>query len=241
MVRQIATGKISSITKVNSYIYDIWIDLDSALAFSAGQFISLFINETESRAFSIASSPKVSIEQKKLRLILGPHEEGLTIKMINTLKVGSDVKFRGPFGIFTFDRTIPDVNLIQDSKNLVFIATSTGIAPFLGMMEYLADTSYAGNVSIYFGVRYEKDIAFKADFEELAKKLKFEYYFHISKPEMDFHESERVKKGYVTQGVMEKQNSNDYCFICGSTNTVSGIGETLKQVGYKNIFFENYG
>src|SRR5690349_20597423 len=135
MIRQINTGTLISIKKVNSYIFDIWISIDTQFTFKAGQFISLFVNDTESRAFSIASSPRIALEQKQIRLLIGPYPDGKTETFLNKSKAGDKVKLRGPFGIFTLENTIPEMHALSNPINpsISFIATSTGIAPLLSM------------------------------------------------------------------------------------------------------------
>jgi NAD(P)H-flavin reductase len=229
-------------------MYDIWISVDMPFLFKAGQFISLFVAENQARAFSIASSPKHAIESNRIRLILGPYPSGITEKFLENIKQGSPVKFRGPFGIFTLQNTMPTVfgteTLLENNDsefgNIAFIATSTGIAPHLGMLEYLSDVSYKKQVHLYLGLRHIEDIILKEEFEEYKKKLNFEYFYCLSQSGID-QNFDHIYKGYVTEHALKNQKVKDYCYLCGSTSVVSSMSDTLKQNKYENIFFENYG
>ena len=254
MIRQVYTGSVDKISKSNDYIWDLSIKIDMPIFFKAGQFISLFIDDKEARPLSIASSPRLSLDENKIRLIIGPKPEGNLFNFISNLKPNDPIRFRGPFGIFTLENTIFNTNNPADQQNsitestnaienkdIVFIATSTGIAPLLGMTEYLADIQYKGKVIIYFGLRFSRDIFLIEDFKKLKDRLNFEYFFNISKPEINELEEGNIKHGYVTHEVLNNQKIEDYCFICGSTTTVSAITDILKQHQFKNIFLENYG
>ncbi|MEI7603993.1 MAG: FAD-binding oxidoreductase [bacterium] len=243
MISQTISGKIQSIIKLNNYIYGVNLKINGPFLFKAGQFISYFINDKQARAYSIASSPRLAIDKNELNLIVGPHPGGDSEKYYQNAKVGDECQFRGPFGIFTMEKTLPiyNSNEFNSERSIVYIATSTGIAPFLSMIEYLADIGYKNKIVLYFGVRYQEDIFLLDVFEDLKKRLNFTYYICISKPSNDLQESENIKFGYVTENVIKYQNNEDYCYICGSTVNVQSISTKLNESNFKNVYFENYG
>lgn len=240
MIRAIYTGKVLDIKKTNDYIFDIWVSVDLPFTFKAGQFISLFIEDTQARAYSVASTPSLSEKEKKIRLIIGPFPNGRTEKYLNNLKAGDSIKFRGPFGIFTFQNTIPEVLNTNNNnlKDIIFIATSTGIAPFLSMLEYLVDIQYKGKVFLYFGLRHVNEIILTKELEDIKEKLNFDYKYCISQDE--FEETNEIKKGYVTPYVLKHESTNSF-YLCGSTMVISSIAEVLHDNGFTNLFYENYG
>ena len=244
MIRQIYTGKIETVTQVNHYMFDLTIHVDIPFLFKAGQFISLFIDEKEARPLSLASSPRLSIDQQKIRLIIGPHPEGKLIKYICSLKKGDPIRFRGAFGVFTLENTIFNGDIIEPkeiSDSLVFAATSTGIAPLLGMIEYLADIKYQNKVRLYFGLRNQEDICFLEDFLRIKGSINFDYFYSISQLNNNMINSQNISKGYITQNILNNQSNKDYVYICGSTKVVINVTDTLKENNYIKIFTENYG
>lgn len=241
MIREISTGKVLSKVKVNSFIYEIWVKSDLPFTFKAGQFVSFFISDREARAYSIASSPRYNIDENKFRLIIGPTPGSASDKYIENLNVGESVKFRGGFGIFTIDRIIPDISYLDPNSQFVFIATNTGIAPFISMLEYLADLKVKNQISVYFGIRHYNDLMFEENFIELEKKLNLKYYYCISQPEERKNENLIFHHCYVTPLVIANQSAKDYFFICGSTKVVTSISTALRESSFPNIFFENYG
>ena len=97
--------------------------------FKAGQFVTLDlpIHEQKNkrwRSYSIASWPDGTNVFELLIVLL---EDGAgTTYLFNEVTVGSELTFRGAQGVFTLPENI--------DKDLFFICTGTGIAPFRSML-----------------------------------------------------------------------------------------------------------
>src|SRR5690349_9688470 len=100
--------------------------------FKPGQFVTLDlpIHEKKNkrwRSYSIASAPDGT---NVFELIIVLLEDGAgTNYLFNEIKEGSEILFRGPQGVFILPETI--------DKDLFFICTGTGIAPFRSMAHYI--------------------------------------------------------------------------------------------------------
>jgi ferredoxin-NADP reductase len=79
-----------------------------------------FIHETIKRYYSLVSTPA----DATLRICLYHVENGIFSPLLATAKMGTHFKFSGPQGYFTFQTS---------QRPPVFVATGTGIAPFLSM------------------------------------------------------------------------------------------------------------
>jgi len=233
---------VKNVYKLNDFIYSFELMVEESFPFKAGQYGSIFMDTVQTRPFSIASSPKKCLDKKIIRFIIGPHPDGVAEGFIKNLKIGDSVNYRAPFGIFTLENTIPDY-MTKDFSNLslVFVATSTGIAPIVAMIEHLCDIQFKGKVVLYFGMRKSEDRMMEDEFVEIKQKLNFEYYISLSQEENINPEEKNVFKGYVSDPLLARQNKDDYFYICGSTKNVSAISEKLNDNGIQNIFFENYG
>lgn len=89
--------------------------------FSAGQVIALGINtEIEPRLYSIASSETDDL----ITILYSEREDGSLTPMLSLLKPGDTILVSEPFGNFT-----------KFKDNAVFIASGTGIAPFMSMLQ----------------------------------------------------------------------------------------------------------
>ena len=79
------------------------------------------------RSYSIASWPDGTNVYELLIVLL---EGGAgTTYLFNEVKVGSELVFRGPQGVFVLPENI--------EKDIFFICTGTGIAPFRSMLNFI--------------------------------------------------------------------------------------------------------
>ena len=174
--------------------------LDRDFVFSPGQYATLWLahrGKTLARPYSIASSPS---ERRVLEFYINLVKEGeLTpslwqAEVIDGLRAGNpgtSAAVTGPKGRFVLDP--------RDSRDLVLIASGTGLAPFLSMIrklreDYLAfpDDFPARRVYLIHGVSYPSHLGYRQELEQLAfetlkdaGRLAFLYFPTISRPFMD--------------------------------------------------------
>src|SRR6185312_9997604 len=130
------TGKVIKIEDETQTTRRFWIELVSGepFDFKPGQFVTLDLPIHEKpnkrwRSYSIASWPNGTNEMELVIVLL---EGGAgTNYLFNQISVGSELIYRGPQGVFT----LPD----QIEKDLYFICTGTGIAPFRSMLHYISE------------------------------------------------------------------------------------------------------
>ncbi len=130
--------------------------------FLAGQFISLRVKrngEQYTRPYSIASAPR---REPLFDLCLNRVPCGFVSNYLCDLAVGAEIEFSGPHGNFAVRQPI--------DRDLVFIATGTGIAPIRGMLADLLARKLANDRQIWllFGVRYPETILYRKEFESWA-------------------------------------------------------------------------
>ena len=138
------------------------IEMDHPLEFAAGQYVSVrYGNRT--RPYSVASSPN----QDTLEICVRRVPTGrLSPRLCDALAVGDEVSIRGPNG----DLLLED----PSSRDLVFLATGTGVAPLKSMIDYTFETGrdeFQGtdrDVWLFLGAAWKDDLPYHADFEERA-------------------------------------------------------------------------
>ncbi len=175
--------------------------LDRDFFFRPGQYATLWLThggKTLARPYSIASSPSKS---RALEFYINLVKEGELTPSLWQGEVIDGLKMRdpdtiaavtGPRGRFVLDPA--------DSRDLVFIASGTGLAPFVSMIRKLNE-DYLGSPRIFrarrvyviHGVSYPSHLGYRKELEGLAlesmkdasRKLAVLYFPTISRPYMD--------------------------------------------------------
>ncbi|MBL4693885.1 FAD-dependent oxidoreductase, partial [Candidatus Gracilibacteria bacterium] len=118
-------AKLTGKTQLTDDVIELHFESLEDFEFKAGQFINIKIEDIEKscfRAYSIASQPRTD---KTFDLCIKVVDGGRASVWLDEIKEGTEISFIGPIGNFVFET--------PDDKETVFIATGTGIAPFLSM------------------------------------------------------------------------------------------------------------
>ena len=103
-----------------------------ALAFDAGQWISVPFGPKIVRAYSIASSPRTP---SGLTLCADVAPGGVGSRWFRGLAAGAEVGFKGPLGGFVLEP--------GDTRRLLLVAEEIGIVPIRAMLQELARDDFA--------------------------------------------------------------------------------------------------
>lgn len=242
------TGKVIKILDetYNTKRYFIKVDELDVFDFKPGQFVTLDlpIHEQKNkrwRSYSIASWPDGSNVFELLIVLL---EGGLgTTYLFNEVHEGSELSFRGPQGVFVLPPVL--------EKDLFFICTGTGIAPFRSMLNYMQLHSIAHEkLYLIYGCRTQKDLLYYDEMKVLEQKLDhFTFMPTLSREDWDGH------SGYVHSLYEQicKQN-NEACedlsqlkpaqfYLCGWKAMIDDARQKITALGYdkKAIHLELYG
>lgn len=134
---------------------------DEPFDFVAGQYVGLRYRGTP-RAYSIANSPTEEGIEICVRRVPGGK---LSPQLCDSLTVGEEVTLRGPYG----ELVLGD----HSARDVVFLATGTGVAPLKSMIDYLFDTGrdvYDGterDVWLFLGAAWRDDVPYRAAFRAL--------------------------------------------------------------------------
>ncbi len=206
--------------------------------FKAGQFVMFDLplnSKVNNRSYSIASNP-LGNNEFELVVVLKPDGLG-TNYLFNPelIKPGTHIKCSKALGKFTLDETT--------EKEICFICTGTGIAPFRAMLLDLKrkGTLKDKKINLIFGCRFEKDILYRKEFEALAAEFPNFNYYPILSRQSDTWQGE---KGYV-HVVYERLYANKQpaiFYICGWKEMIMQARDNLQKMGYdrKEIKFELY-
>jgi CDP-4-dehydro-6-deoxyglucose reductase len=143
-------------------LVSITVETDEPVEFAAGQYLSIRFHET-SRVYSVASSPNREDLEFCIRRV--PNGE-LTPELSVELEEGDEVTLRGPYGELLLEE--------PSERDLVFLATGTGVAPFRSMIEYVFEEGFdehqgePRDVWLFLGGGWVDSLPYHEVFQDLA-------------------------------------------------------------------------
>ncbi|MGA2480283.1 MAG: FAD-dependent oxidoreductase [Spirochaetia bacterium] len=222
--RDALTAVVISSTCVTETVREIAFRIDHDIPFVPGQYIKLRVGESEWREYSVAD-----LGRGRLTLLIDTRPGGMGSRYVASLRPGDTCTIRPPMG---------ELRLREGSRESVFVATGTGVAPFLPMLRALADRERAGKVTLYFGCRTRGDDYLRRYLEQLDGRLKLEKLTCISR--------EPGGEGAIHGRVTEQMESLaagteavDY-YVSGNPGMVADVCRILRRKGAGSITSENY-
>jgi ferredoxin--NADP+ reductase len=185
------------------------------------------------RAYSIVSSP---LENDHLEFYLVLINSGSLTPRLFTLQPG-DRLWLSPriIGTFVLSRAPVDANL-------VFVATGTGIAPYVSMLRTILGPDTTKKIVLFHGVRVSQDLGYKDEMLALERSHpNFAYIPVISRPQQEA-EPWNGKTGYVQHmwesGELKEKwgfaptPENTHVFLCGSPGMIESVVKLLEKDGF---------
>jgi ferredoxin-NADP reductase len=204
--------------------------------FLAGQFVSMTLDrdgDEHTRAYSIASAPRADAG---FDICLNRVAGGLFSNYLCDLEPGAAIDFTGPHGFFVVRRPI--------ERDLVFVATGTGIAAIRGMLEdlFVPGATVDRDIWLVFGVRLPETILYRDEFERLAAQHpRFHFLPTLSRaPENWPGERGRVQE-HLRSHFAGRRDLDVY--ICGLKAMVDDVRRILKEefgLDRRQIHYEKY-
>jgi len=254
MLQPWQTGKVIKIENETESTRRFWIQLPAleSFEFKPGQFVTFDLPVHEKpakrlRSYSIASWPDGT---NVFELVIVLLEGGAgTHYLFNEIGVGSELTVRGPQGVFVLPEKI--------ERDLFFICTGTGIAPFRSMAHHILNHQIPHqDIYLIFGCRKFADALYGPEMKELASRdPNFHYIPTFSRETAD--QSNTFRTGYVhpvyeeicrqnnqPNGSIEGVNRRPASFfLCGWKNMIDEAKQRIQALGYdrKSIHQELYG
>lgn len=211
--------------------------------FTPGQFVTLDLPIHEKpakrlRSYSIASWPDGSNTFELLIVLL---EGGAgTTYLFNEMKEGSELTLRGPQGVFTLPEAM--------EKDLYFICTGTGIAPFRSMVHHIHRHQLPHPaIHLIFGTRAKKDLLYAEELKSLeAEMTGFQFLPTLSREPWEGH-CGYVHAVYENLIAGKKNGSTQpppaHFYLCGWKAMIDEAKKRIQELGYdrKAIHQELYG
>ena len=226
--KKIIPSKISVIEKLTEEVIKVVLRIppNSNFNFNSGQYVNI-IKGNLTRSYSIANS---SNHKNQLEFFIKKYTNGLMSEyFFKEAKINDLLRLEGPIGSF----------FLRDSslKNIIFLATGTGIAPIKAILEGLEKfhQKYQNkNLWVFIGARYKNDLFWEPN----SESLNINYIPVLSRQENDWS----GEKGYVQDIVIKHQIDlgNTQVYACGSNNMIKFAKELfLKNNLKENNFFSD--
>lgn len=176
--------------------------------------------ETRARYYSIGA-----LDQSSIVLSIKKHEQGICSTYLNDLEPNATVT--------AHLKRNSDFHFPQKAKQVVMIATGTGIGPFLGMIQ---NNISQKEISLYWGGKYEKSQELYNDYLEnwlrdgklraLNTAFSRQYEEKIYVQHLIERDAGKIADMLKNKGVV---------MICGSTTMQQGVTDVLSEICESSI------
>jgi len=184
------------------------------------------------RAYSIASSSTEDIVEFYVTLV---HSGQLSPRIFN-LEIGDQIWMsKKAVGMFTLDE-------IDENKNIILMATGTGVAPYMSMLRTDA-LKRKGNMIVIHGATNSWDLGYSSELKLLANVFpKFSYYPTITNPKDeppgwagDIRFFEDIWKSEKIEQILgfKPHPDNTHIFLCGNPIMIKNMKELLSEDSFK--------
>ncbi|MBI2712625.1 MAG: FAD-dependent oxidoreductase [Bdellovibrio sp.] len=214
---------VTSFRWLTPTVFETTFEPQKPLEFKAGQFVSIVIpgagpgGRDLRRAYSIASPP----ETRPVELCIKIVEDGPGTNYLAKLRPGDTFRAFAPYGDFVYKP--------KPGKNVCFIATGTGIAPFRSMVlsEHFSAHLPAQTLCL-LGVRKEDELLYLDAFDSVAG-VKFVPTITQPSPEWTGFKG-RVTDYLRSLGADFNWVGTDY-YLCGNGAMITEIKTLLAEKG----------
>ena len=229
------TAEVSRIQDLTHDVRAIELRLlePDSMTFKAGQFVSFEVPKVGqprpvTRPYSIASPPG---QRDRILLVLNLVQGGPGSSYLFGLQDGSRTSFKGPAGAFY----LRDVG----ARDLLFVATGTGIAPLRSMILAQLEGGQSRSVTLFWGLRSQRDLYWQEELAALAAAHpSFSFVTTLSRPEPGWQGA----SGRVTALVDARVSSvgNLAVYLCGGNGMIKDVTARVNAKGLCPIYREKY-
>ncbi len=143
------TGRVVALELLAPDVMRVLVALpdNRSIAFRAGQYINILLDDGQRRAFSFANPPN---ENAQIELQVGRIPGGrFTSHVFQGMRLGDTLRFEGPLGSF----------VLQDStRPILFVARTTGFAPVKSILQDAFHRGVQRPMRLYWGGRQRQDL-----------------------------------------------------------------------------------
>ena len=176
-------------------IISVRFDRAAGFEYMPGQYIFVTIHsgdEKLTKHLTISSSPTEPDHLEVTKRLTGHRYSDA----LNELRAGDAVTLEGPFGSSGFTFT-------GEYQKLLLLTGGIGVTPFRSMIRYCVDKCLETNIVLIYSNRYEWDIAFREEFDEIQRlNGNFRVVYIMTRPAVGWNGlTGRIDAGLIMQEV----------------------------------------
>lgn len=231
-------AQVESFRRLNLSVAEVRFFVRSpSFSFSPGQYMVFQIpsadgKEVIRRSYSISTAPSDARHfEICVRAVAGGHGSN----WVHRLRPGQVVTCEGPVGDFV---------LADNDRDIVMVATGTGMSPIKSMLLHLLDQRSSRRVRLFFGVRSHQDLFYTDLLRGLeAHYPSFSSEIVLSSPDPSLWAGAR---GRVTKLIEDRVRAEDAArseaYLCGSRAMIEDAAALLRGKGFapEHVHFENF-
>lgn len=208
---------LAGITAHADAALEVRFELEQAPVFLPGQYVNIAVpGSAQTRSYSFSSRPGEHHASFLIKHVPG----GLMSGWLGRAQPGEKLWMSGPLGSF-YLRAV--------TRPLLFIAGGTGLAPFLSMLEVLAEDNECQPIHLVYGVSRDLDLVMLEALQGFRERLaNFSFVTCVSDPQ-----TRHPRQGYVTRhlapGVLNGGAVDVY--LCGPPPMVDAVRQHFKAEG----------
>lgn len=267
----IQTVKVLSKTTWTPSLFSFTVTRPDSFKFTAGQFVRLGVNPSKLQYYKQQNdSPDAAVDEDIFRaysIVSSPFDEvleffsivipdGAFTSQLQHLEVGDELLLNTmPFGFLTlarYQKPLP--------KDLWLLATGTGLAPFLSMLQDLQTWQDYDHIVLAYSARSQEELAYVEQIKQLQEDFgslvdnpaTLIFVPIVTREAVEGALTERLPK-LLLNGELEARAGlkldvdSAHVMLCGNPEMVEDTKETLKELGLVmnrrgegNIAVENY-
>jgi all-trans-retinol 13,14-reductase len=234
-------------TEVAPQTYYFVFGSQQPLSFEPGQLLTFKIDQETRRPYSIVScgerpefveglevDPDLNISSY-ISFLISTKSGGNASQFFQKAQVGTELEAIGPTGSF---------RLVENSNAKVFVATGTGLGPFIPMVTKVLEDNPLQEVNVFFAVWNKEGDFAKSFFERFDPIIFPNLKVYTVIDQFLAQQLDQTNLGGRVTTVIPQTLSNlekyDF-YLCGHPAMVTSMEEVLEGLGVENIYKEKYG
>jgi Na+-transporting NADH:ubiquinone oxidoreductase subunit F len=228
---------VESFRPLNLTVAEVRFFVESSkFEFKPGQYMIFHVpgdGKTVHRSYSISTPPS---DRGHFEVCVRAVSGGFGSNYMHRLRPGMKLKVEGPVGEFVLRE--------ESKKDIVMVATGTGIAPIRSMLMHMLDTPGRRKIRLFFGLRHESDLFYTDLMRGLAAhNPEFEYHFVLSSPDPARWAGERGRvNDLIERHLPPDAAAKSEAYLCGSAAMIESARAALvaKGMAPDDVMHENF-